>query len=166
MADMGMGDMAGMKGMKGVDDTNMANMKTPAAKMKGMDPAQPATNAVPDMPGMKMAAAPAMSGSAPPGGPVKHGPDTHGPGNSAVPMETKSRLDEPGTGLENTGTRVLLYSDLRSLQPGEDPRPPGREIELHLTGNMERSCGALTARNSPRPSQSSFTTANGCASPW
>jgi len=55
-----------------------------------------------------------------------------------VPMETKSRLNEPGTGLENTGTRVLLYSDLRSLQPGEDSRPPGREIELHITGNMER----------------------------
>ena len=70
--------------------------------------------------------------------PVKHGPDTHGPGNSAVPMETKSRLDQPGTGLEDTGTRVLRYSDLRSLRPSEDLRPPGREIELHLTGNMER----------------------------
>jgi CopA family copper-resistance protein len=147
MADMGMGDMAGMKGMdgmkgmkgmKGVDETSIANMKMPDAKMKGMNHAPPATDAMPDMPGMKMAAAPEMSGSAPPGGPVKHGPDTHGPGNSAVPMETKSRLDEPGTGLEDTGTRVLLYSDLRSLQPGEDSRPPGREIELHLTGNMER----------------------------
>jgi len=155
MADMGMGDMAGMKGMgagegtksmgdmkgmKGGDETNMADMKMPAAKMKGMDRAQPAADAMPGMPGMKMEA-PAMIGmigSAPNGGPIKHGPDTHGPGNSAVPMETKSRLDEPGTGLEDTGTRVLLYSDLRSLQPGEDSRPPGREIELHITGNMER----------------------------
>lgn len=124
MADMGMGDMAGMK--------------MPDAKMKGMDPAPPATDTMPDMPGMKMPVAPAMSGSAPNGGPVKHGPDTHGPENSAVPMETKSRVSEPGTGLEDTGTRVLLYSDLRSLQRGEDSRPPGREIELHLTGNMER----------------------------
>ncbi len=138
MADMGMGDMAGMKGMKAVDETNTANMKMPAAKMEGMDPAPPATDAMPDMPGMKAAAAPTMSGSVPNGGPVKHGPDHHGPGNSAVPMETKSRLGEPGTGLEGTGTRVLLYSDLRSLQPGEDSRPPGREIELHITGNMER----------------------------
>ena len=144
MADMGMGEMAGMEGMsgdedmKGVDEANTANMKMPAAKMKGMDPISPAADAMPDMPGMKMAAATAMGVSAPDGGPVKHGPDTHGPGNSAVPMETKSRLDEPGTGLENSGTRVLLYSDLRSLQPGEDSRPPGREIELHLTGNMER----------------------------
>jgi CopA family copper-resistance protein len=135
MADMG---MAGMKGMKGVDETNTASIKLSAAKMEGMDPASPATDAMPDMPGMKPAEAPVMSGSAPNGGPVKHGPDHHGPGNSVVPMETKSRLDEPGTGLEDTGTRVLLYSDLRSLQPGEDSRPTGREIELHLTGNMQR----------------------------
>jgi CopA family copper-resistance protein len=142
MADMGMGDMAGMtsmsggEGVKGGDDTSMANMKMPAAT--AMAPAQPASDAMPDMPGMKMEAAPAMSGSAPSDGPVKHGPDDHGPANSAVPMETKSRLAEPGTGLADTGTRVLLYSDLRSLQPAGDLRPPGREIELHLTGNMER----------------------------
>ncbi len=142
MTDMGMGDMAGMQGMgggegvKSGDDTSMANMKMPAAT--AMDPAPPATDAMPDMPGMKMEAAPAMSGSMPSDSPVKHGPDDHGPANSAVPMESKSRFDEPGTGLEDSGTRVLLYSDLRSLQPGGDLRPPGREIELHLTGNMER----------------------------
>ncbi len=157
MADMGMGDMSGMKGMSGGDgmkklngmkgmnggaETNTADMKMPDAKMKGMNHAAPATKAMPDMPGMKMpgtkmGAAPmndAMARSVP----VKHGPDDHGPGNSSVPMETKSRLDEPGTGLEDTGTRVLLYSDLRSLKPNEDLRPPGREIELHITGNMER----------------------------
>ncbi len=134
MADMGMGDMAGMKSG---DETNMPNMKMPDAKMKGMSQAQPATNAMPDMPGMKMDAPP-IKDSMSKISPVKHGPDHHGPGNSSVPMETKSRLDEPGTGLEDTGTRVLLYSDLRSLQPGEDSRPPNREIELHLTGNMER----------------------------
>ncbi len=153
MADMGMGDMAGMKEMEGGeakkgmdatkdmkagDDASMPNMKMQATNMKGTDPTPPVTDAMPAMPGMKMAAAPAMNAPVPNDGPVKHGPDTHGPGNSAVPMETKSRLGEPGTGLANTGTRVLLYSDLRSLQPGEDSRPPGREIELHLTGNMER----------------------------
>ena len=158
MADMGMGDIAGMKGMSGMDgakdgmkgmkggaETNMAGMagmKMPDAKMKGMNHAPPATNAMPDMPGMKMPgmkmdAAP-MNDSMAKSAPVKHGPDNHGPGNSSVPMETKSRLDEPGTGLEDTGTRVLLYSDLRSLEPGQDSRPAGREIELHITGNMER----------------------------
>jgi CopA family copper-resistance protein len=148
MADMGMGDMAGMKGMPGMDGakdgmktpsaTNTAGMKMPAGDMKGMSHAQPATNAMPDMPGMKMDAAPPMNDSMSTTAPVKHGPDHHGAGNSSVPMETKSRLSEPGTGLENTGTRVLLYSDLRSLEPGEDSRPPGREIELHITGNMDR----------------------------
>ena len=146
MADMGMGDMAGMQGMsEGVqtgDATKMADMATPETKMEGMDPTPPATDVMPEMPGMKMPdrqmnAAP-MADSIVKSGPLKHGPDTHGPANSAVPMETKSRFDEPGTGLEDSGTRVLRYSDLRSLQPGGDPRPPGREIELHLTGNMER----------------------------
>jgi FtsP/CotA-like multicopper oxidase with cupredoxin domain len=33
---------------------------------------------------------------------------------------------------------VLTYADLRSLEPNPDQRPPSREIELHLTGNMER----------------------------
>ena len=53
-------------------------------------------------------------------------------------MMPRSRLDEPGIGLENTGSRVLVYSDLRSLDPGLDQRKPEREVELHLTGNMER----------------------------
>ena len=33
---------------------------------------------------------------------------------------------------------MLRYADLRALRPGSDPRPPSREITLHLTGNMER----------------------------
>lgn len=67
-----------------------------------------------------------------------HGPDTHGPGNAAVAMMPKSRLNEPGDGLENTGTRVLTYADLRARDPAYDLRKPSREIELHLTGNMDR----------------------------
>jgi CopA family copper-resistance protein len=146
MADMGMGDMAGMKGMAGMDGAKDGmktpgatnRVKMPAGDMKGMSHAQPVTKAMPDMPGMKMDAAPPVKDTMSTTAPVKHGPDHHGPGNSSVPMETKSRLNELGTGLEDTGTRVLLYSDLRSLQPGEDSRPPGREIEIHITGNMER----------------------------
>ena len=77
-------------------------------------------------------AAPAGSGVA------VHGPDQHGPGNSMVALMSSSRLDEPGSGLDSTGTRVLAYSDLRGLVPGPDQRAPERELELHLTGNMER----------------------------
>ena len=67
-----------------------------------------------------------------------HGPDHHGMGNSMVAMASKSRLHEPGIGLEDAGHRVLVYGDLRGLQQVEDERLPAREIELHLTGNMER----------------------------
>ncbi len=67
-----------------------------------------------------------------------HGPDTHGPGNSMVAIAPRSRLHEPGDGLEATGTRVLVYTDLRSLGRRDDQRDAERELELHLTGNMER----------------------------
>src|SRR5579884_459227 len=70
--------------------------------------------------------------------PVKHGPDTHGAGNQMVPDTTKSRLDEPGAGLGNDGRRVLVYTDLKSLHPRPDRREPEREIEIHITGHMER----------------------------
>lgn len=70
--------------------------------------------------------------------PVPHGPDDHGPGNSMIAMMPRSRLHEPGAGLEDADRRVLLYTDLRSREPGYDRRPPEREIELHLTGNMDR----------------------------
>lgn len=71
--------------------------------------------------------------------PVVHGPDHHGPGNAMVARVARSRLHEPGIGLENTPDhRVLLYSDLRRREPDRARRKPGREIELHLTGNMER----------------------------
>ena len=49
-----------------------------------------------------------------------------------------ARLAEPGNGLNGNGRRVLTYADLRARYRGADPRPPDREIELHLTGNMER----------------------------
>lgn len=153
MADMGMGSMEGMDmsgmgagsmqhdmpGMK-MDDKGMSGMKMDGMDMPGMD----AGSMQHDMPGMKMddkgmsgmkMEGMDMSGM---GGVTKHGPDTHGPGNSMVAKTPRSRLHEPGTGLENTGTRVLVYTDLRSVKPMYDKRAPGREIELHLTGNMER----------------------------
>jgi CopA family copper-resistance protein len=70
--------------------------------------------------------------------PVKHNSDRHGPSNSSVPEETKNRLGEPGTGFENRKGKVLVYTDLIALNPFEDQRLPQREIEMHLTGNMDR----------------------------
>ncbi len=68
----------------------------------------------------------------------RHGPDTHGPGNTSVAWVQRDRLGEPGTGLEQVGHRVLVYTDLRRLANDFDERPVEREMELHLTGNMER----------------------------
>jgi CopA family copper-resistance protein len=65
-------------------------------------------------------------------------PRNHGPENAMLPMSTKSRLAEPGTGLGNDGRRVLCYTDLKAPAPWPEFREPEREVELHLTGNMER----------------------------
>jgi CopA family copper-resistance protein len=70
--------------------------------------------------------------------PVKHGPDDHGPGNQMVAEYSQNRMGEPGRGLENSDRRVLRYTDLKSLVPYPDQREPEREIELHLTGQMNR----------------------------
>lgn len=47
-------------------------------------------------------------------------------------------LDDPGVGLRNNGRRVLTYADLKTIGGPIDRREPGREIQLHLTGHMER----------------------------
>ncbi len=56
-------------------------------------------------------------------------------GMAEAPM---SRLDDPGVGLRGNGRRVLTYADLRSLFDDPDGRDPGRTVELHLTGHMEK----------------------------
>ena len=73
-------------------------------------------------------------------GPVlaTHDGDTHGVGNQAVAQVQRDRTAEPGTGLADVDHRVLVYADLLARTPGRDARPPARDIELHLTGHMER----------------------------
>lgn len=70
--------------------------------------------------------------------PVKHGPDHHGTGNQTVAEYSQNRMHEPGRGFEQSSRRVLVYADLKSLVPYQDQRAPEREIELHLTGHMQR----------------------------
>ncbi|MFK8067577.1 MAG: copper resistance system multicopper oxidase [Gammaproteobacteria bacterium] len=53
-------------------------------------------------------------------------------------MNPVNRLSERPSGLENADHRVLVYSDLKSLEINPDLRSPERELELHLTSNMER----------------------------
>jgi len=47
-------------------------------------------------------------------------------------------IDDPGPGLRNNGRHVLTYADLRSSHVAPSSQPVTQEIELHLTGNMER----------------------------
>ncbi|MCF5824959.1 copper resistance system multicopper oxidase, partial [Pseudomonas syringae] len=53
-------------------------------------------------------------------------------------MSTSPKLNDPGIGLRDNGRRVLTYADLRSTFQDPDGREPGRTIELHLTGHMEK----------------------------
>lgn len=49
-----------------------------------------------------------------------------------------SRYDQAGIGIDPNARRTLVYRDLKAFTPWPDRREPGRELELHLTGNMER----------------------------
>jgi CopA family copper-resistance protein len=118
MKDMGMMMQMGGMDMEG-DDMNMDGMNKDKMDHGGMNHGDM------NMPAMKET-------------PVKHGPDKHGPGAATVATYEFDRLDEPGIGLGNDGRRVLTYRDLKRREPNIDTRPPEREVELHLTGNMER----------------------------
>ena len=72
-------------------------------------------------------------------GPVHaHGPEGHGAINVMVAQQPRRRLAERLLGQEDAPWRVLCYADLRARTPRADPGPVTRELELHLTGHMER----------------------------
>jgi CopA family copper-resistance protein len=70
----------------------------------------------------------------PPGQPMPPGHDMA----AMDGMSSADRLDDPGVGLRDNGRRVLTYADLHTVGGPLDTREPGREIVLHLTGNMTR----------------------------
>ena len=61
-----------------------------------------------------------------------------GVGVDMVAPDPANRLGDRPLGLEDVPHRVLVYTDLVSLAPNRDRRPPSRTMEIHLTGNMER----------------------------
>ena len=69
---------------------------------------------------------------------IEHAPGGHGPAAAMIARNPVSRLNEPGVGLEDVDHRVLVYGDLIGAHPWPDEREPERDIELHLTGNMEK----------------------------
>jgi len=85
-----------------------------------------------------------------------HGKNNHGLGNAATPMMVKNRLNEAGIGLENAPHKVLVYTDLKSLKPLKNKRKPDREIELHLTGNMERYMWSFDGKKYSEDKQINF----------
>ncbi|HKE95713.1 MAG TPA: copper resistance system multicopper oxidase [Povalibacter sp.] len=70
--------------------------------------------------------------------PPQHAPAEFGPMVDMLVDAPINRLDDPGVGLRDNGRRVLTYADLHTLDGPIDDRDPGREIELHLTGHMDR----------------------------
>ena len=61
-----------------------------------------------------------------------------GPGVEMISPMPIDRTGDPGLGLDGVGHKVLTYRDLVALEPNPDTRAPAREIEVHLTGNMDR----------------------------
>ncbi|WP_299330080.1 copper resistance system multicopper oxidase [uncultured Psychrobacter sp.] len=57
----------------------------------------------------------------------------------------RMNLDDPGINLRDINRKVLTYNQLRSVgdEIMAEQRKPTREIEIHLTGNMERYIWAL-----------------------
>jgi CopA family copper-resistance protein len=135
MGDM-MGEMAGMHhdhgGMHGADHAGMAHgmdhgsMAMDHGSM-AMDHSQHATHDAPAANPLKV-----------PGKTVRHARTEYGASTDMRVDTPRTNLDDPGIGLRNNGRRVLTLADMHTLGGPPDPRGPGREIELHLTGNMER----------------------------
>ena len=69
---------------------------------------------------------------------ARHARTEYGPSVDMRVDMPRTNLDDPGVGLRNNGRRVLTYADLRTIGGPLDARGAEREIELHLTGNMER----------------------------
>ncbi|WP_406828810.1 copper resistance system multicopper oxidase [Microbulbifer sp. ARAS458-1] len=144
--DMGMDhsghDMGGMSGMdhSGHDMGSMNGMDHSGHDMSAMDHSQHmGQHAGHQMPGKTSGLGRAGFGS---NAPVRHHASEYGPGVDMRADMPANGLHDPGIGLRDHqsryGRRVLTYADIRNLTPTIDRREPQREIQLHLTGNMER----------------------------
>ncbi|MFT8231762.1 MULTISPECIES: copper resistance system multicopper oxidase [Pseudomonas] len=120
MSDMGM-DHGSMTGM---DHSQMAGMDH--GSMAGMDHSQ--------MAGMDHGSMAGMDGAMQ----THPASETNNPLVDMQTMTPTPKLNDPGIGLRKNGRRVLTYADLRSTFADPDGREPGRTVELHLTGHMEK----------------------------
>ncbi len=142
MSDM-MGDMGGMGhgGTSGMNHGGLSGMDHGGMQMTG------------DSGGMTMMDSGGMSmmdhrqhadaaGSADslkvPSKKARHARTEYGPSTDMHVDMARTNLDDPGIGLRNNGRRVLVLADMHTIGGPMDKRGPQREVELHLTGNMER----------------------------
>ena len=134
---MGSGSMAGMEGM---DHSKMAMGSGSMTGMEGMDLSQPSMV----MPTLGLAG----YGS---DNEIKHLDSENGPQVDMQSGMPQSGLNDPGIGLRdhqaNYNRKVLTYADLKGLHPTHDKRQPTREIQLHLTGNMNRYMWSINGIN-------------------
>ncbi|ELQ6048284.1 multicopper oxidase domain-containing protein [Cronobacter malonaticus] len=137
MEDMGMGGMG--HDMAGMDHSQMGGMDNSGEMMSmdGADLPDSGTSSAPmdhsSMAGMdhsRMAGMPGMQSH-----PAS---ETDNPLVDMQAMSVSPKLNDPGIGLRNNGRKVLTYADLKSRFEDPDGREPGRTIELHLTGHMEK----------------------------
>ena len=125
-------------GMGGMDHSQHDMSTMPATG--GMDHSQP------DMSGMReiVAGDDSAPGRAGFGSQreIVHIDTEFGPHVDMRAVTPQDGLSDPGIGLRDHqrtyGRRVLTYADIYNLGKTADPRDPGREIQLHLTGNMDR----------------------------
>ncbi|MGC4418864.1 MULTISPECIES: copper resistance system multicopper oxidase [Cupriavidus] len=113
MADM-MGSMGGMGGMGGMNHGAMT--------MDHSQHAMGAMDASLKVPSTK----------------ARHAKTEYGATTDMHVDMARTNLDDPGIGLRNNGRRVLTLADQHTIGGPLDKRGPAREVELHLTGNMER----------------------------
>jgi CopA family copper-resistance protein len=155
MADMGMGNMKGLKmqemgggGMAGMDMPGTGEMDAKTVPksadmdaMAGMEMGSSSGTTPFPQPGPATMPVMAMPGTGSDEAKLKASHPVHmhtGPQVDNIAMNVCDRLRDPGDGLNGNGRRVLAYADLRARYSGVDGRPPTREIELHLSGNMSR----------------------------
>ncbi|MFC6673433.1 copper resistance system multicopper oxidase [Marinobacterium aestuariivivens] len=121
---MGHGDMAGMdhsRMMASAEDSQMAEMDH--SQMQGMDHSQMAGMDHSQMKGMDHSQMAGMD---------------HSQMSAANPHNSDYASGSGLTPSAANGGKFLVYGDLKAMTPFEDYRAPDREIELRLTGNMER----------------------------
>ena len=136
--DQGQHDMSNMSGMDDMDHSQhdmskmsgMGDMDHSQHDMSGMQEVAPEGDQAPDPAGYGSKRA------------ITHIASEFGPHVDMRAATPQDGLSDPGIGLRDHqrlyARRVLTYADIKNIEQTADPRDPGREIELHLTGNMAR----------------------------